>query len=208
MAKPEAILLLGPTGSGKTPLGEWLEAKGLSGRRCCHFDFGLHLRRIAVGAEVPEALSAGNVAFIRTMLDEGALLEDEHFPIAEAILRGFIADCQLAPGDLIVLNGLPRHVGQADDVADIAEVVAVVELVCSPERVHARIQADAGGDRTHRIDDDPDAVRRKLATYAERTRPLVEHYRRLDVPLLALGVGLHTEPRELWERLDHARLLA
>ena len=48
--KPQAVVLLGPTGSGKTPLGEWLEAKGLGGRRCHHFDFGTRLRRVATGA--------------------------------------------------------------------------------------------------------------------------------------------------------------
>ena len=207
MHLPHALLLLGPTGSGKTPLGEWLEANGLGGRRCCHLDFGLHLRRIAAGAEVPETLFAGDVAFIDALLDEGALLEDEHFPVAEAILRSFIADCQPDPADLLVLNGLPRHAGQADDVADIVEVAAVIELVCTPERVHARIQANAGGDRTHRVDDSPDAVRRKLATYAQRTRPLVEHYRRLGTPVLALDVDLDAEPGELWERLDQSQFL-
>jgi hypothetical protein len=30
----EALLLLGPTGAGKTPLGERLEAGGLGGHRC------------------------------------------------------------------------------------------------------------------------------------------------------------------------------
>ncbi|MCX7427258.1 MAG: hypothetical protein NTW96_16720 [Planctomycetia bacterium] len=42
----DAMLLLGPTGSGKTPLGDLLERRGLGGRRCVHFDFGAHLRRI------------------------------------------------------------------------------------------------------------------------------------------------------------------
>ncbi len=47
MKIPKAILLLGPTGSGKTPLGQALEKKGLAGRRCVHFDFGANLREIA-----------------------------------------------------------------------------------------------------------------------------------------------------------------
>jgi hypothetical protein len=38
--KNKAILPLGPTGSGKTPLGDYLEERGLFGRRCVHFDFG------------------------------------------------------------------------------------------------------------------------------------------------------------------------
>jgi hypothetical protein len=41
-----ALLLLGPTGAGKTPLGDWLEAHGLWGRPCHHFDFGANLRAV------------------------------------------------------------------------------------------------------------------------------------------------------------------
>ena len=41
-----AVLLLGPTGAGKSPLGDWLEARGLWGRPCHHFDFGANLRAI------------------------------------------------------------------------------------------------------------------------------------------------------------------
>ena len=42
-----ALLLLGPTGSGKTPLGDEIERRGLYGRRCLHFDFGASLRAAA-----------------------------------------------------------------------------------------------------------------------------------------------------------------
>ncbi len=40
MKKQEAILFLGPTGSGKTPYGELIEWQGLGGRKCAHFYFG------------------------------------------------------------------------------------------------------------------------------------------------------------------------
>ena len=55
----KAILLLGPTGSGKSPLGDELEANGLNGRRCLHFDFGRRLRRAAEGR--PATLDAGGI---------------------------------------------------------------------------------------------------------------------------------------------------
>lgn len=41
-----AVLLLGSTGSGKTPLGDLIERRGLRGVRCLHFDFGVNLRKI------------------------------------------------------------------------------------------------------------------------------------------------------------------
>jgi len=38
--RPEAVLLVGPTAAGKTPLGDALQAGGLWGRACRHFDSG------------------------------------------------------------------------------------------------------------------------------------------------------------------------
>jgi len=91
MPKPQAILLLGPTGSGKTPLGEMLRARGLGdGRRCVHFDFGESLRRIAAGQMNVDELTGDDRKVIADVLDRGTLLEDEHFHVAEKILRAFI----------------------------------------------------------------------------------------------------------------------
>ena len=47
MPPSDAILLLGPTAAGKTPLGQLFADRGLWGRPCVHFDFGENLRRIA-----------------------------------------------------------------------------------------------------------------------------------------------------------------
>ena len=182
MPKADALLLVGPTGSGKTPLGERIERRGLGGCRCVHFDFGAQLRRVpAAGAH--GRLTDDDVAFVRSVLQTGALLEDEHFPIAERILRTFLAERSVGPGDLVVLNGLPRHAGQARDVERIVTVGRVIELACTTETILARIRTDAGGDRAGRVDDDAPAVRRKLALYAARTAPLLDHYHAAGVPV-------------------------
>jgi len=198
MSRAEAILLLGPTGSGKTPLGQVLEDRGLWGRPCRHFDFGRRLREIAAC----EGPADDEVALLRAVLDDGALLEDEHFAIAEKILRAFLADGPAAPDAQVVLNGLPRHVGQARDVDAIVAVRAVVELSCTPEAVLERIRTDAGGDRAARDDDDRAAVRRKLAIFAERTAPLVQHYRAGGVRIETVEVGPETTAEQLWKTLN------
>ncbi len=49
-----SILLLGPTGAGKSPLGNQMEQNGIRGKRCFHFDFGHELRSIAEHNLQPE----------------------------------------------------------------------------------------------------------------------------------------------------------
>ncbi len=44
MGKYKAVLLIGATGTGKTPFGQQLETQDLWGKRYHHFDFGEQLR--------------------------------------------------------------------------------------------------------------------------------------------------------------------
>ncbi len=199
--QPEAILLVGPTGSGKTPLGEFLAANGLGGRRCVHFDFGAELRSAAKQREVP-GMSPADMAFVRKCLAEGALLEKETFHIAAALFANFLARHRVEPQDLLILNGLPRHSEQAGGVDRLARVILVAVLQCDTRTIAERIATNSGGDRTGRTDDNPDAIRRKLAIFAERTRPLVEHYRAQGVPVVEISVGVSTTPQQMAARLS------
>jgi adenylate kinase family enzyme len=195
----EALLILGPTGSGKTPLGEHLARYGWAGRRCFHFDFGECLRRAASGAG--SGFADDEIAFLQQVLTSGALLDDESFHLAERILREFLDACGTGPDDLLILNGLPRHVGQATALASLVAVRTVLRLHCSGEVVLERLQRNAGGDRGSRTDDDDALVREKLRTYERRTAPLAEHYRRRGAAVHDLQVAAATGPAELLARL-------
>ena len=116
MNKNHAILLLGPTGSGKTPLGSYIEKKGIWDKRCFHFDFGSELRNISDANVIPLQFTKYDVDYIAKVLKEVALLENETFYIAEKILNSFITKNSITSNDIILLNGLPRHIGQAKDV--------------------------------------------------------------------------------------------
>ncbi len=184
---PEALLLLGPTGSGKTPLGDLLENAGLCGRRCFHFDFGGRLRCYV--ATPTGLLTMAEIEVVNDSLRTGSLLADEHFPIAEKLLRAFIEDNHIGLDDLIILNGLPRHAGQAAALEPIVNVTAVIVLDCAAPTVLDRISADTGGDRGGRIDDTLEQVKRKLEIFNEKTLPLVQFYRTRDTTIIHIEVG-------------------
>ena len=193
--KHEAILLLGPTGSGKTPLGDCLATHGLSGQRCVHFDFGAQLRYAAVHGG--DGLGQEDLSFIRDVLRGGALLENDTFHIARTLLMNFLKERHVSANDLVILNGLPRHVGQARDAGEILKIKLVVALECTAETVHERIAGNTGGDRTGRVDDSVENITRKLKIYAAQTHPLIDHYRSIGVPCRTFTVEADTVPEDI-----------
>jgi adenylate kinase len=77
-----AILIVDPTGSGKTPLGGVCEANGLWWKPCVHFDFGTALRKIAQDGAGLTGLTDADISIIMHMLKSGGLLENKIFYIA------------------------------------------------------------------------------------------------------------------------------
>lgn len=195
-----AILLVGPTGSGKTPLGQFLEKKGLSGMPCLHFDFGDALRASVKGQT--GVLTPGERRVVEESLRTGALLEDEHFPIAEKLLTAHVTQ-HSGQGDIVVvLNGLPRHAGQAAAMEAVVKMQAVVSLECSPAVALERIRLDSGGDRGGRHDDTLPEVERRIELFRNRTAPLLRYYGERGVPVLPVDVRPMTTAREMRAQLE------
>jgi len=197
----EAILLIGPTGSGKTPLGSHIEQHGMSGRRCHHFDFGHELRSIADADTVPEGFTESEHQFLQDVLIKGLLLEDQHFPLAKKIVRDFLADRSFEESDILILNGLPRHTGQAQDMSELVNVTCLLVLECSAGDVCARIKGNTGGDRTDRIDDAEEMIRKKLEIFHGRTAPLIDHYAEQGSRLIKLPVHAASTAETVYSRL-------
>jgi adenylate kinase len=199
--RQRAILLLGPTGAGKTPLGAWLEAHGLRDAECVHFDFGENLRQIVARNRPDQIVSDEDIAFLRGVLERGVLLEDAQFPLAERIVRSFLAQRCADHQTWVVLNGLPRHAGQARAIGAVLDVRAVVCLECSAETVIRRLANNVGGDRAGRTDDRHAEVQKKLAVFWQRTAPLVDYYRQQGLPIETIPVTDSTTAEEVGRKL-------
>lgn len=211
---PPGVLLVGPTGSGKTPLGESLSARGFDQWRFHHFDFGHRLRMVVSGSHGSCLFDDAERRLIEEILGSGRLLTNEEFFIADRLLRSFLSKLGDEPHrtDVIVLNGLPRNVFQALRVAEIVAIRLVVSLDCDEEVVFQRIRSDAGGDRNGRNDDAENLVRKRYAVYARETKPLLDFYESLGIPIFDLPVTASSTAAEMrslfidqWRKLVEAQ---
>jgi adenylate kinase len=131
-------------------------------------------------------------------LATGALVSDE---IITDLVRGRLAAGDTARG--FILDGFPRTEAQARalevmrpdslsvvliDVADeaivrrlssrrICDACGITQSVAPGDEAHREMCPYCGGNLVRRVDDDPDTVRRRLATYASAARPIVDFYR-------------------------------
>lgn len=198
-----AILLVGPTGSGKTPLGKYCEEIGVRGNKCAHFDFGDHLRKIADNDVKLPLLTNNDITTVVNSLKTGTLLENENFHIARRLLERFIEETNLRTNDLLLLNGIPRHKGQASDMNGLVRMVMVLKLKCEAEVVCQRIARNSGGDRTGRVDDSIEEIEEKIKIFYERTLPLMDYYRSKGVMVQAIEVDVGMSARDMHKRLEH-----
>jgi adenylate kinase family enzyme len=185
MHRPKAILLIGPTGSGKSPLGAMLEKR----TGWAHFDFGHELRLIARG-EGDFGLTDAERQYVKDILHDHALFPDDKFPIVEKILTDFIDRNSHAPG--IILNGLPRHIGQTEGISQHVEIKSIAVLECSMEDSVRRVADRLKGltrDHAGRRDDTPKAHEMKFVHFTRRTGPLIDHYEGTGVNVFHVPVG-------------------
>ena len=197
-----AMLLLGPTGVGKSPLGDAIARNGLFNRRCHHLDFGSELRGAVSRDDLSSHYSSKELDFIHGVLERGLLLENEHFPLAEKIFGLFLDRAGFATRDLLLLNGIPRHTGQSKDIARIARIHALIVLDCTADDAYRRIRNNVGGDRTERIDDDTKLIAKKLQIFRERTAPLVDYYSQRGCRIYRVNATAATTTEQAYQSLS------
>ncbi len=79
--------------------------------------------------------------------------------------------------DVLVLDGIPRNVGQAEIMDEMIDVKKVFHLSCpNRDALFARLKKRALKD--NRLDDaNEEVIIRRLATYEAESKPVLEHYR-------------------------------
>lgn len=163
------IVFLGPPGAGKgTQAARLMARHGIP-----QLSTG-DMLRAAVKAGTPVGLKA------KAIMEQGGLVPD-------AVVVGIVAERFMEPDAArgFILDGFPRTVAQAEAL-DLAlehrglKLDAVLELEVDPKALVARIEKRAaetiaaGG--TVRVDDTPEVLSKRLATYHEQTAPVSAYY--------------------------------
>ncbi|MEZ0003982.1 adenylate kinase [Sinorhizobium fredii] len=163
------LIFLGPPGAGKGTQAKLLtERYGIP-----QLSTGDMLR-----AAVAQATEVGKRA--KAVMDAGQLVSDE---IVNEIVSDRIDAPDCAKG--FILDGYPRTVPQAialDRMLDSKglKLDAVIELKVDEaalvRRMENRVAETIATGGTVRSDDNPEAFKRRLTEYREKTAPLSEHY--------------------------------
>jgi adenylate kinase len=180
------LILLGAPGAGK-------------GTQATHICKRFGIPQISTGDMLRAAVKAGTPLGLQAkkVMDSGALVSDE---IILGLVKERIAQPDCAAGFLF--DGFPRTIVQADALKSagvkldyVLEIdvpdSAIVERM-SGRRVHvasgrtyhdrfnppkvAGIDDVTGEPLIQRVDDQEETVKKRLAVYAQQTRPLVEYY--------------------------------
>src|SRR6202142_1394109 len=163
------LILLGPPGSGK----------GTQAQRLVHKHGIVQLStgemlRAAVAAQTPVGIEA------QTVMASGGLVPDE---IVVGIISDRIDQPDAARG--FILDGFPRTVPQAEALDELLKkkhikLDAVVELRVNEsallQRVETRVAEMRARGEEVRIDDPPEVLTKRLASYRSQTEPLIHYY--------------------------------
>lgn len=159
------FILFGPPGAGKGTQATAMTEK-------------YNLRHISTGELLRKEIAAGTELGLKAkaLIDAGSLVPDE---IVEGMIESEFRSARDIAGFL--LDGFPRNTAQAEDLdamlaKDGEEVTATVSLMIPDETIKERIRHRASIEG--RADDANDeTISNRIATYHEKTEPLIGYYR-------------------------------
>jgi adenylate kinase len=183
----QTILLLGPPGAGKGTQGKILGA--IPG--FFHLSCGEVFRTLDVNSEL------GKIALQYS--SRGELVPDDiTIKIWEEYIHAHTVSVPSNPNiDLLILDGIPRSVNQAELMEKHIEVLRLIYLVCEDEeaillRLRRRALQENRTDDAHE-----DVIRHRFQVYQQETQPVVDYYSQSIVRIVdALGT-----PAEILQRI-------
>jgi adenylate kinase len=163
------LILLGPPGSGKgTQAQRLVQSYGI-----VQLSTG-EMLRAAVAAQTPVGVKAKDI------MASGGLVPDD---IVVGIISDRIDQPDAANG--FILDGFPRTVPQAEALDELLKkkhmkLDAVIELRVNESALIDRVETRAAETRARgeevRIDDTPEVLTKRLASYRSLTEPLIHYY--------------------------------
>jgi adenylate kinase len=155
---------------------------------------------------------------VKEILASGGLVPDS---ITIAMVKERLKDADTKKG--YILDGFPRTVPQADALALMSKVDAVVNFVLSDEKIIKRLSGrrvckstgktyhviynppkkegiddETGEPLIQRDDDKPEAIANRLKVYASSTEPLIGYYRNKN---LLVDLSADDTPEEIMKAL-------
>jgi len=162
----QTVLLFGAPGAGKGTQGKILgNIPGFFHLSCGDVFRGLHMNS-PEGREIYKYSSRGEL-----------VPDDLTVRIWKRGMDGFTARSDYKPGeDLLVLDGIPRNVTQAQMIVEHVNVIKLIHLVChSEEQMMHRMRRRAI--RENRADDANESViRHRFEVYRRETFPVLDFY--------------------------------
>ena len=161
-----SVLIIGAPGSGKGTQGKVLGTIPRFFHCACGDVFRSLDTRTDLGQQFVEFSSKGELVPDQLTID-----------LWKAQIDNWIETYFFKPDiDMLILDGIPRNVHQADILEDYLEVHRVIHLTC-PDREELARRMRKRALKDNRYDDASDEViAHRIETYDEETRPLIEHY--------------------------------
>ncbi len=180
------IIFFGPPGSGKSVQGQLLAARH-------------GWRWLSTGQLLRETSNVDVIARMK----KGSLVEDElvNHVVDEALHRA-------KDLDHVIVDGYPRNVEQAKWLLDLLpkhqrEIEAVIILDVEDDEILHRLEIRG------RLDDAPEIVKRRLGSYREKTKPVIDFFASEGIHVEAIdGMGsvgtIHDRIEEVMEECSLA----
>lgn len=211
------IILIGPPGVGKGT-----QAKNIIER--------YHVPHISTGEILRENIIKQTKLGMhaKTFMDRGKLVPDYD---VLGMVKNRLTEDDCLPG--FVFDGFPRTIPQADGLTELLSATDkrldhVIVLKASDEIIIKRLSSrrscnncgriynllynppkidnkcdSCGKELTHRDDDKPETIKKRLDVYRMQTEPLISYYQKLNLTVFINGeLGINSISESIFQKLD------